>query len=98
MDSSNKFKPSLNCGVFSDEVSHPDHLLADSHELEVQFWVHHLSLLQSEDFLMAVRSQTLLIFLQTLDHLNKHKHRDEQIITVKQRIKDLGSLSDNGFT
>lgn len=60
----------------TNEVSHPDHLLADSHELEVELWVHHFRLLQSEDLLMALLGQVLLAFFQTLNHLNVNKHTD----------------------
>lgn len=50
-------------------LAHLDHLLADTHELVVQLWVHHFRLLQLEDLLVALLGQLLLALLQTLDHL-----------------------------
>lgn len=46
-----------------------DHLLADSHECVVQFWVHHLCLLQLKHLLMAPCTQLLLDFFQAFNNL-----------------------------
>lgn len=49
-----------------------DHLLADSHEGVVQFWVHHLCLLQFKHLLVAPCTQLLLDFFQAFNNL-QHK-------------------------
>lgn len=46
-----------------------DHLLADSHECVVQFWVHHLCLLQLKHLLVAPCTQLLLDFFQAFNNL-----------------------------
>lgn len=52
-------------------LAYPDHVLADSHQLVVQFGINHLHLLQLEDPLVAALSQLTLVLLQTLDDLER---------------------------
>lgn len=52
-------------------LAYPDHVLADSHQLVVQFRINHLHLLQLEDPLVAALCQLTLVLLQTLDNLQR---------------------------
>lgn len=56
-------------------VAHPDHVLADPHQLIVQLRINHLHLLQLEDLLVAARRQLAFVLLQTLDHLARDADR-----------------------
>lgn len=50
-------------------------MLADPHELIVQFGIHHLHFLELEDLLATALSQLTFALLQTLDHLRTHVTR-----------------------
>lgn len=52
-------------------LAYPDHVLADSHQLVVQFRIDHLHLLELEDPLVAALCQITLVLLQTLDNLQR---------------------------
>lgn len=54
---------------------YPDHVFADSHQLIIQLWIHHLHLLELKDPLVAARRQLVLVFLQTLRHLQGEKKK-----------------------
>lgn len=58
---------------------HLDHLLADSHESVVQFWIHHLCLLEPEDLLVAPGAELLLVFLQALNNLQLNSTAEKDL-------------------
>ena len=64
-------------------LAYPDHVLADSHQLVVQFRINHLHLLQLEDPLVAALSQLTLVLLQTLDDLERW--RETLLIVSKNK-------------
>lgn len=57
------------CPFQSAHYHYLDHLLADSHERVVQFWIHHFCLLQFKHFLVAAGAQLLLDFFQAFNNL-----------------------------
>lgn len=57
--------------------AHLDHVFANSHQLIVQFRIHHLHLLELEDLLVAARRQLLLFVLQTLNNLENQSKADK---------------------
>lgn len=56
-----------------------DHVLADSHQLVVQFRLGHLHLLQLEYPLVAPWIQEALVLLQTLNNLQRERHKDQAV-------------------